>query len=107
MTCAATAMYDTEASQRVGLSIGSLPQPHVSVPFKGAEPHTKEERGRNTWRRLTETEGESGAEQRKTRTEDELEIARTCFQPSGEQREPGAVWTRKHEEDRWPREADE
>ncbi|KAJ1139474.1 hypothetical protein NDU88_005845 [Pleurodeles waltl] len=100
-------MYDPEASQRAGLSIGSLPNWRDSVSVKGAEPHTKGERGRNTWRRPTETERESRAEQRRTRTEDEVETARTCLPPSGEQREPGAVWIRQREEDHWPREADE
>ncbi|KAJ1097820.1 hypothetical protein NDU88_002936 [Pleurodeles waltl] len=100
-------MYDTEASQRAGLSIGSIPKPRDSVLDKGAEPHTKGAGGRNTWRRPTETKCESRAEQQRTRTEDELVNARTCLQQPGEQRESGAVWIQQREVDHWPREAAE
>ncbi|KAJ1150083.1 hypothetical protein NDU88_002881 [Pleurodeles waltl] len=55
---------------------------------------------------MEETDGDrEGVKNRAA--EDEVETARTCLTPPGEQREPGAVWSRQREEDYWPREADE
>ncbi|KAJ1161081.1 hypothetical protein NDU88_001569 [Pleurodeles waltl] len=95
-------MNDKEASQRVVLSIGSLPKPRDLETVKGAGPPTQAERGRITWWRPKETERESREEQRRTRNEDDAETARTCLRQPGEQRESGVVWIRKREEDHWP-----